>query len=376
MKNGIFGKGLTVVIVALFVGMSITSVTGSNVIIKKSSIQPVESDTKITGNHDVGVKEITQPAGPYAPWSPGVYSVKVIVKNYGSYSEINFNVNAKIWEIPEGGNESLYYEDNTVVNVTLNPGGNTTVVFNAVEFREPGHSFGGRGNNVSYRLEITTELAGDENPTNNQQILNFIICYLETDFVDFKIYAMGNGWHGPGGWLVIFYNSSIISALYFYVDGSGGLYTGPPYYVEDGYHTLIIYANDHPIGPFMFRIDGTPPVITLTAERIGFMKWRFSAMAYDETSGVEKVEFYLDNQLLGTVTALPWEYIWTGIGRHTVKAIAYDFAGNNASSPPVTSNSYSRSKQPQNQLLLKFLERFPHAFPILRHLLVGFENIG
>lgn len=370
MKNIIVRRGLAIVIVALFIGMSITSVTGSNATIKKSSIRSVSIDIKITGFYDAGVKEITQPAGPYAPWSPGIYPVKIEVKNYGSYSESNFNVNAKIWEISEGGNESLYYEDNKVVNTTLNPGNNITVVFNDVEFPEPGPSFFGRGNNVSYRLEITTELASDEDPTNNQQILNFTICYLESDFLDVALYAMGNGWYGPGGWLVIFYNASIISSLYFNVDDSEYmLYTGPPYYVEDGLHTLNIWINNETVHTFMFRIDGTPPVIELSVEKIGPTKWWIRANASDVTSGIMKVEFYLDNQFLANVTAAPYEWFWTGVGRHTVKAIAYDYAGNNASSSTTMPYAYGYRIQPQNQFLLKFLERFPHTFPILRQFL-------
>ena len=52
--------------------------------------------------------------------------------------------------------------------------------------------------------------------------------------------------------------------------------------------------------------------------------------AYDETSGIEKVEFYIDDELKQTITNEPYEWLWdeTIIGTHTIKAIAYDNSGN------------------------------------------------
>jgi hypothetical protein len=45
--------------------------------------------------------------------------------------------------------------------------------------------------------------------------------------------------------------------------------------------------------------------------------------------GIEKVEFYLDNDLVATLTSEPYEWKWTKttIGRHTLKVIAYDDTG-------------------------------------------------
>jgi hypothetical protein len=344
-------KGFAVGIIVLFVGISFSSMAGGMVITKKSTVQPVCSDAKITRSPDVGVWKIIQPAGPYAPWSPGTYPIKALLVNNDYDNGANFNVNAKIWEISEGGNASLYYEDNKIVNMT--PYNWTTVVFNDVEFNEPGPPFSGRENNVSYRLEVTTELADDENPANNQKILNFTICYLETDFVDFKLYGTyeENGWYGPGAWLVIFYNSSIISALYFGIDNSGPiLYTGPPYYIdEDGTHVLYIIVNNETLGPYSFKTDGTPPTIDLTVTALNccHTKWLLNATVADATSGVAKVEFYVDDVLVGNATASPYTYTYKGKGK-VAQAIVYDFAGNYAMNPMVTMPLISQQSQSQN----------------------------
>ena len=60
----------------------------------------------------------------------------------------------------------------------------------------------------------------------------------------------------------------------------------------------------------------------------------FTANATDETSKVDYVEFYLNDVLQDTVTGPGPEYIWQFLysgGLHiTIKAVAYDKAGNMA----------------------------------------------
>ncbi len=65
----------------------------------------------------------------------------------------------------------------------------------------------------------------------------------------------------------------------------------------------------------------------------------FAATASDNV-GVAKVEFFIDNGLVGTDTASPFSYAWNTAastnGTHVLKARAYDAAGNTASSATVT----------------------------------------
>ncbi|MCD6147607.1 MAG: hypothetical protein J7J34_06385, partial [Thermoplasmata archaeon] len=49
-------------------------------------------------------------------------------------------------------------------------------------------------------------------------------------------------------------------------------------------------------------------------------------------TGIEKVEFYVDDELKATLTAEPYSWTWdeTAFFTHTIKVIAYDNAGNTA----------------------------------------------
>jgi hypothetical protein len=82
----------------------------------------------------------------------------------------------------------------------------------------------------------------------------------------------------------------------------------------------------------------TPPMITLTKERIGFFEIGFFATASDNTSGVWYIEVYSDDVLIRTDFTPPFvfSYVVSVFEKHTVKVIAYDVAGNNASSSTVT----------------------------------------
>jgi len=79
--------------------------------------------------------------------------------------------------------------------------------------------------------------------------------------------------------------------------------------------------------PISFKIDQTPPNIELKKQKISKTKVKFIATSSDATSGVEKVEFYLDDEIQTTVTFQPYEWIWEGTENHKVKAISYNYAG-------------------------------------------------
>jgi len=131
-------------------------------------------------------------------------------------------------------------------------------------------------------------------------------------------------------------------------------YTGPILVTEDGEHTITYYSVDkvgnkeNDSDPFGFKIDQTDPTINLTVEKTGLMKWLLTATVSDETSGVARVEFYLDGVLLGNVTEPPYE--WEVTKKGTARAIVYDNAGNEALSDEVPV-SYSQSLQSSSNLV-------------------------
>jgi len=55
-------------------------------------------------------------------------------------------------------------------------------------------------------------------------------------------------------------------------------------------------------------------------------------MTGDLESGIEKVEFYVNDILYNSTTVYPHQWFWeeSGFGTYTLKVVAYDYAGNSA----------------------------------------------
>jgi hypothetical protein len=162
------------------------------------------------------------------------------------------------------------------------------------------------------------------------------------------------GTMGENGWYV----SNVI--ITFTADnGSGGM---PIYYklhaedpwIEipwcpitistDGFYELWVACVDsvgqwHVYGPYPFKIDKTAPVtlnFTATPENLWKTKWLLRANVTDATSGIDKVDFYVDDDFIGNVSA-PGPYVIHYIGKGKLaQAIPYDNAGNTcmSSGPP------------------------------------------
>jgi hypothetical protein len=159
----------------------------------------------------------------------------------------------------------------------------------------------------------------------------------------------------------------------------GGNYTEPILVFQDGIYHIEFWSIDNvgnvePIKGVTLKIDKTPPVVTTTVDRIGFRKWMVTVEVSDALSGINEVEFYLNGALQVTITHPPFEWsfvvgIWE-LKHIKITIIAIDGAGNNASSPPITSNSYTQSQssrqqnnQPTNQLfhnLNYYIQILPH----------------
>jgi len=163
-----------------------------------------------------------------------------------------------------------------------------------------------------------------------------------------------NGTKGNNNWYV----SPVVVILdfqsnrtYYRIDQHDwNVYTGPFVVSADGVHNITCYYIDQEGNPSqeysaLFKIDQTAPVIAeVTAQRIGFLKWEFLVNVTDVTSGVDKVEFYVDDVLLGAVTAPPFGLVyvfslWTMLRLFIIievlhqywrglDAIVYDHAGN------------------------------------------------
>jgi peptidoglycan/xylan/chitin deacetylase (PgdA/CDA1 family) len=95
----------------------------------------------------------------------------------------------------------------------------------------------------------------------------------------------------------------------------------------------------------LIQIDTIAPQVTLTnpvsgASVSGVV--RLEAAASDAGSGVARVEFYVDNKLVGTSTSAPYRLNWNtnnkqvARGAHTIYVVAVDRAGNSRATTPIT----------------------------------------
>jgi hypothetical protein len=129
-----------------------------------------------------------------------------------------------------------------------------------------------------------------------------------------------------------------INHTYYKIDSGNWVeYNAPVTVSTDGSHNLSYYSvdlagNTETVkGPFSFKIDQTPPSITLTKQQIDLVDVDFTAQVSDNISGIDRVEFFLDGVLQFNDTQSPYEWRWTGFGNHQVIATVYDLAGNSKS---------------------------------------------
>jgi len=148
-----------------------------------------------------------------------------------------------------------------------------------------------------------------------------------------------NGTMGENGWYVsdvyVSINCSESNHIYFRIDEEGWQEYVVPLVITittDGYHTVSCYYIDsegHQSDTFYayFKIDQTKPYAWFAIAKIRFGKWFIYANASDITSGMDKVEFYVEDVFQGTVFEPPYLWICNGSMRFSL-VIAYDKAGN------------------------------------------------
>jgi hypothetical protein len=150
-----------------------------------------------------------------------------------------------------------------------------------------------------------------------------------------------------------------VKNTYYKLDGGSQItYTSPITVSGNGQHTIEYWSvdnidNTETHSSESFKIDTLAPTVDITKPDIGIY-WRdrkiwppfeFSllewstpfiirditivASANDATSGIDRVEFYIDSVLESTDTTVPYEWNWdkTVFFTHTIEVKAYDAAG-------------------------------------------------
>jgi cytochrome c len=181
-------------------------------------------------------------------------------------------------------------------------------------------------------------------------------------------------YHVDQGVIIMFYllatdDMSGVYRTYIQIDGGAWqTYTGGIMLTTDSSHIIKFYSVDYAgnledikqvtISP----PDHSPPTLSITVEKILLNKWKFRVIACDADSGMERVEFYVDDQLLGNITSpgpiYEWNWTCPDSMSHLVQAIAFDRAGNFAKSDIIFSVSESHTYHHQTVHCLEYFIQF------------------
>ncbi|UCF49326.1 MAG: hypothetical protein JSU91_06140, partial [Thermoplasmatales archaeon] len=311
---------------------------------------------------------------------PGIEDIDVIVMNYGTFPNENLTCYAEIWEfITDPLNETKVYSDQIDGIDLLTPlGGSKNLQFEDFLFADEG----------IYLLILDFPAEPDDNKDNNGRRL-----YVNVDdtkpISEYPPILNPPEPDGDNGWYVdnveVTLNatdprsnevSSGVREIRYTINGGAEQVIpgkiGSFVLTADGEDILVEYwAIDYvgnvesPKNSFTIDIDQTVPVINLDYEVTGgnpLSGWKltFTATATDETSKMDRVEFYLNDLCQDTVTGpgptYEWSYTYYGDLAIIITAIAYDKAGNyeseiienptiSAQNIPKISQMYSKNYQ-------------------------------
>ena len=168
-------------------------------------------------------------------------------------------------------------------------------------------------------------------------------------------------------------DTSGVNTTYYSINSEPwGIYDEPILLNWDGFFPIIYFSVDN-AGNMEFpklatvKLDQTPPFVNLTVKIIGGGLQGYdainTAIAFDYMSGMERVEFYVDDELSETVIGSGPIYQWIFTlyeSFRIVKAEAFDQSGLSASVEVIPEVIY---------------ERYFNRFPLLRLILQPIINI-
>ncbi len=283
-KNNLLNRGIILIVVVLFFGANVTysidENSGTNSVVNAGdTIISSESDasTLRTASYDGSLSGYVNNDTSMNP----IAGARVRVYFHETYEE-NYS------------NSSGYYH---VTNIPI-----CYCLKNATCSKE------------GYRTEWVL-LGIDENTTHD-----FVLVPLDS-----PCYPIFNGTMGWNGWFVscvtvtFIYNPEEISAVYYKVDGGSWQNYSISFDVcTDGVHKLCWFyvdnnGNQSDVECIDFKIDQTPPEIYLwwEAYKEGGIWWiLFTAIVEDACSGMNRVEFHLNDILQETIVGPGPTYEW------------------------------------------------------------------
>ena len=336
--------------------------------------------------HDVGIKNISSPSNPrngfvksktFAPPLPEIYiqpgteNIDVFVENNGTFPELDLTCYAEIWEFITNESGSLVYEDEiTDIDLEEPVGGTKLLNFDDYTFAYEG----------VYGLYLDLPLEIDDYPESNHEELMIGVDgsspFSWIEEMDPPEPDGENGWYVSDITLTICAEDPEIQPG---IPGSGihGIVVNGQFFLgdcitiiidpDDGDDIVIEYwAVDNvgnvetPHNKFTIDMDQTYPNLDLTYEIIGgnpIVGWDllFTATATDDISGMDRVEFYLNDvwqeTIMGSGPIYEWEFRYYGGLNLVVTAWGFDKAGNMEYDDVIDPKTiiYNQNSQQQSQ---------------------------
>jgi hypothetical protein len=295
------------------------------------------------------------PPGVNAWIQPGTQSIDAVAINLGTFQELDQTCSAEIWEFitePENGTQQ-YTDEITNIDLDTPLGGTVPLAFDDFTFAYEGR----------YGLYLAMPDANEDDDFPKNNFIRYGIGVDDTKPVSEHSLDPAdpdgeNGWyvndlevtltaHDPWSMDV----SSGVKEIKYSVGGgatqtiTGSTGTFLITQEDDDNDVLVEYwaidnvGNQESHHTFTVDMDQTDPTVDLIYEVVEgdpIQGWlmRFTATATDATSGMDRVEFFLNEGHQATVSGAGPEYVWEftyyGDLSIDIRADAYDIAGNMA----------------------------------------------
>jgi hypothetical protein len=167
----------------------------------------------------------------------------------------------------------------------------------------------------------------------------------------------GNGWIVSNNTISFLYEDNRIVDVFYQINDEGWeKYTELLIISDDGAYSFSWYVVDsegYTSTPesTTFKIDQTPPKISIIKKRIAINQVKIIANVYDNLSNIDRVDFSIINYVPDfTDYDFPYEWIWTGFFNQKVYVTVYDKAGNSARDSTTTQKSHSIQQSISQQI--------------------------
>jgi hypothetical protein len=309
---------------------------------------------------------------------PGTQDIEAIATNHGTFNELDLTCFAEIYDfIDDPENGTLLYEDNiTNIDLDVPLGGTESLIFDDFNFARQG----------LYGLFLNMPNEDDDVTKNNEVAWGVFVDDTVPDSwhtLDPPTADGDNGWYvsdvevtldaedpAPGG------SMSDVKEIRYTIDG------GSEQVISGNHGTFILdtdkddleirywavdnVGNKEPDNVFTIDMDQTDPVVDMEYEwednpdGSGGWLMTFNATATDVTSKMNRVVFKLNDVEQDTVVGpgpiFTWSFVYHGNLKITIKAEAFDNAGNMAYDEIINPEDFNINGKAKQKPIQKTIE--------------------